>query len=227
MSLSDGWLGDGDAASNRPQEEVASLVMAGRCSANNQGHCAFAETTNGRLVELKTGLSNTESSAGVPDWYPSRILMADTSSKARGGGTLHLIGNKFIGILAKGGKELRAVDPRSDNGLIGRWPLPPEKRWVSVCSSAGNLYLLSDGNLAEPPQLYRFPLPAELHAASESKASILKTSETKPKQWVSHARTSELKTASTGLAELKTASKKTSTRKHGNTKNVLAAGDAQ
>jgi len=211
MSLSDGWLAEGDAASNRPQEEVASLVMAGRCSGNDQGHCAFAETTNGRLVELKTGLSNTESSAAVPDWYPTRIVMADTSSKTRGGGTLHLIGNKLIGILAKDGKELRAVDPSSENGLIGRWPLPSEKRWVSVCSSAGNLYLLSDGSLSEPPQLYRFPLPAVLHAAAESKASFLKTSETKPKQ--SDAQTSESKTASP----------KTATRKRGNTKGILDA----
>eukprot|EP00930_Biecheleria_cincta_P087526 TRINITY_DN7674_c0_g2_i1.p1 TRINITY_DN7674_c0_g2~~TRINITY_DN7674_c0_g2_i1.p1 ORF type:complete len:940 (+),score=134.34 TRINITY_DN7674_c0_g2_i1:152-2971(+) len=218
MSLSDGWLGEGDAASNRPQEEVASLVLAGRCSGTDKGHCAFAETTNGRLVELKTGLSNNESTAAaMSDWYPTRILMADTSSKARGGGTLHLIENQFIGILATDGKELRAVDPRGDGGLIGRWPLPSEKRWISVCSTAGNLYLLSDGNLLEPPQLYRFPLPASLHAASESKASFFKAAETKLKRGISHAQTSESKTAST----------KTSTRKHGSTTRVLAAGEAQ
>lgn len=218
MSLSDGWLGDGDAASNHPQEEVASLVMAGRCSGADQSHCAFAETTNGRLVELKTGLSSNESGATLPDWYPTRVLMSDTSSKARAGGTLHLLGNEFIGILAKDGKELRAIDPQSDGSLVGSWPLPREKRWVSMCSSAGNLYLLSDGNLVEPPQLYRFPLPSSLLAASESKASFLKTSATKPKatkpkEWTSNAQTSESRTASM----------KTSTRKRGNTQKILAA----
>eukprot|EP00930_Biecheleria_cincta_P087527 TRINITY_DN7674_c0_g3_i1.p1 TRINITY_DN7674_c0_g3~~TRINITY_DN7674_c0_g3_i1.p1 ORF type:complete len:911 (+),score=164.67 TRINITY_DN7674_c0_g3_i1:121-2853(+) len=179
MSLSDGWLGEGDAASNRPQEEVASIVFTERCSGAGQGKCAFAETTNGRLVELQAGLSSNRSDAAGPDWYPTRTLMADTSSDARGGGTLHLVGNRYIGILANYGTELRAVDPRSPGGLVGRWPLPSQKRWVSLCSSAGNLFLLSDGSVLEPPQLYRFPLPASLRAASESKAAAVIKSSTR------------------------------------------------
>lgn len=180
MSLSDGWLGEGDAAANQPQEEVESIAMAGRCPGADQGQCAFAETTSGRLVEFKTGLAK-DSGSTVPDWYPSRVLFADASSKAREGGTLHMLGDGYVGVLAKDGKELRALDPRSGTKVVGRWPLPADRRWTSMCSSAGSLYLLSEGSLEQPPQLYRFPVPSSLYDAAETKPSHAVHS----KQWIS------------------------------------------
>lgn len=188
MSLSDRWLGEGDAAANQPQEEVESIAMAGRCSGADPGQCAFAETTNGRLVEFKTGLSK-DSGSTAPDWYPSRVLLADASSKARAGGTLHMLGNGYVGVLAKDGKELRAVDPRSGSKVVGHWQLPAERRWTSMCSSAGSLYLLSEGNLVQPPQLYRFPLPASLYDDAVTKPTNDEASAVKPKQWASAVQT--------------------------------------
>jgi len=159
MSLSESWLGEGNAASGESQEEVASIAMAGRCS-NSEGQCAYAETTSGRVVEMMTGLS--KSGAGKADWYPTRVLLADVGSKDRKGGAMHMLGHQYIGVLAKDGKELRALDLGNGGKLAGRWPLPSEKRWSSLCSAEGSLFLLGAGSKEQRPQLFRFPLPSTL-----------------------------------------------------------------
>ncbi|CAK9002552.1 unnamed protein product [Durusdinium trenchii] len=87
MSLSDAWLGEGDAAAGTQ-------------------HCAYAETTSGRLVELKSGLGGS----GRPDWLPTRVLMADTHKAMRRGGDLHILGDRYLGMLGADGAELRAFD---------------------------------------------------------------------------------------------------------------------
>mmetsp|Transcript_98457 Transcript_98457/g.175375 ORF Transcript_98457/g.175375 Transcript_98457/m.175375 type:complete len:897 (+) Transcript_98457:128-2818(+) len=158
MSLSDGWLGEGDAAVGQPQEEVASIALAGRCS-DSEGQCAYAETTSGRVVEMKTGIGDAQKA----DWYPTRTLLADVSnSKGRRGGAMHMLGHQHIGVLAKDGRELRAIDVRNGGKLAGRWPLPSEKRWSSMCSAADGIFLLGQGGKEERPQLFRFPLPSSL-----------------------------------------------------------------
>lgn len=167
MSLSDAWLGEGDAAAGEAQEEVSSLALLDSCGANGNvsgtQHCAYAETTSGRLVELKSGLGGS----GRPDWLPTRVLMADTHKAMRRGGDLHILGDRYLGMLGADGAELRAFDVQNSGKLIGRWPLPLQKRWTGMCSAGGSLYLLSE----EPhlPQLFRFPLPWSLLPVAQVK----------------------------------------------------------
>eukprot|EP00933_Yihiella_yeosuensis_P005576 TRINITY_DN110119_c0_g1_i1.p1 TRINITY_DN110119_c0_g1~~TRINITY_DN110119_c0_g1_i1.p1 ORF type:complete len:933 (+),score=196.75 TRINITY_DN110119_c0_g1_i1:124-2922(+) len=169
MSVSDGWLGEGNAAGGTQQEEVASIALAGKCADAADSQCAYAETSRGRLVELKTGLSQSASSSQQhSDWFPTRTLLADISgTKTAAGGTLHMMGNQLIGVLAKGGTELRALDPKKGGAVTGVWPLPPQHRWTSMCSAAGNLYLMSEGTRTS--QIWQFPLPSVLQPESQSK----------------------------------------------------------
>eukprot|EP00913_Durusdinium_trenchii_P014097 g13231.t1 len=162
MSLSDAWLGEGDAAAGEAQEEVSSLALLDSCGANGNvsgtQHCAYAETTSGRLVELKSGLGGS----GRPDWLPTRVLMADTHKAMRRGGDLHILGDRYLGMLGADGAELRAFDVQNSGKLIGRWPLPLQKRWTGMCSAA---------SIQEPhlPQLFRFPLPWSLLPVAQVK----------------------------------------------------------
>lgn len=171
MFLSDGWLGEGDAAAGRSQEEVASIALAGKCSDSAKSHCAYIETTKGRLVELKTGLSKTSIGEQEPDWYPTRILLADVhASEMKTGGLLEMISGRFLGVLAKSGSELRALSLREGGHIMGRWTLPKEQRWTSMCSAAGSLFLLAEGSTH--PQLWRFPLPSVLQPVVKHKPRI-------------------------------------------------------
>ena len=70
------------------------------------GSCAYAETTSGRLVELKAGLGGTNlfssehllEGAGRPDWLPTRVLLADTTKAMRRGvATRHLLRRSLLG----------------------------------------------------------------------------------------------------------------------------------
>jgi len=192
MSLSDNWLGEGDAAQGRPQEEVASITMAGRCS-NGDSSCAYVETTSGRLVELKTGLvKKLAGKENVPDWFPTRVLLNDIGdSKERQGGAIHMLGNQYLGVIAREGTELRALDPRNGGKVAGRWPLPPQERWTSMCSSSGSLFLLAEGAPTRQPQLWRFPLPENLQPELQQKpSSLLAVSSESPKTSASRARVS-------------------------------------
>ncbi|CAJ1456224.1 unnamed protein product [Effrenium voratum] len=164
MSLSDGWLGEGDAAAGEAQEEVSSLALLDSCGkASGSQRCAYAETTSGRLVELKSGLEGSMRA----DWLPTRVLMADSRAMRRGG-DLHILGDRFLGLLA--GNELRVFDVQNSGGkLLGRWPLPTQRRWTGMCSAGGSLFLLSEDS---SPQLFRFPLPKSLLPASQSKPKL-------------------------------------------------------
>jgi len=200
MALSDSWLDDGDAAAGHAQEEVASLIVAGRCF-QAEGQCAFAETSRGRLVELKTGLSGAKPGAGA-DFFPTRVLLADDKTHARDGGSLHIISSRYIGLLAKGGTELQALDPQSGGKVVGRWPLPYSKHWTSMCSTAGNIYLLGE-DAGQPPQIFEFPLPSSLHSGEQIKPSLLQ--------------------AEKGAAKLNSQIHRGTHRKQGSSKSTLAA----
>lgn len=164
MSLSDAWLGEGDAAAGEAQEEVSSLALLENCGkASGEQNCAYAETTSGRLVEMKSGLGGS----GRPDWLPTRVLMADTHSTLRRGGDLHILGDRYLGMLGDDGTQLQVFDIQNSGKLLGRWPLPAQKRWTGMCSAGGSLYLLAEEPHA--PQLFRFPLPQTLQLVSKSK----------------------------------------------------------
>jgi len=182
MSLSDAWLGEGDAAAGEAQEEVSSLALLESCGkASGDQNCAYAETTSGRLVEMKSGLGGS----GRPDWLPTRVLMADTRNTLRRGGDLHILGDRYLGMLSADGTQLHVFDIQNSGKLLGRWPLPSQKRWTGMCSAGGSLYLLSEE--AHAPQLFRFPLPKSLQLASKSK----------PMKQVSHTTADDLKLLAT------------------------------
>eukprot|EP00439_Symbiodinium_sp_Y106_P057692 s2181_g8.t1 len=173
MSLGDTWLGQGDAARDESQEEVSSLAMMDRCISGSE-RCAYAETTGGRLVELKSGLMQ-----GSVDWLPTRVLLADVGRAAmRKGATsvdcaaLHTLGDRYLAMLVTGGRELRIFDLRQSGKMVQRYPLPAQKRWSSMCSAGSNLYLLSEDR-AEAAQIFRFPLPQSLLPLAQTKPAVL------------------------------------------------------
>ncbi|CAE7730954.1 unnamed protein product [Symbiodinium pilosum] len=167
MSLGDTWLGQGDAARDEAQEEVSSLAMMDRCVGSSQ-RCAYAETTGGRLVELKSGLAQ-----GSADWLPTRVLLADVGRAAmRKGAALHTLGDRYLAMLVTGGQELRIFDLRQSGKLLQRYPLPAQKQWRSMCSAGSNLFLLSE-DPAEAAQIFRFPLPQSLLPPAQMKPKVL------------------------------------------------------
>jgi len=167
MSLGDAWLGQGDAAKGFAQEEVASLAMLDRC-VNDGNRCAYAETTSGRLVELKSGLV-----AGSSDWLPTRVLLSDVArSGKQQGGVLHVLGDRYLGMLVNDGLELRIFDLRQSGKMVHRFPLPTQKQWSSMCSAGSDLFLLAE-DARLPAQLYRFPLPQSLLPGAQTKPAVL------------------------------------------------------
>ncbi|CAE7565818.1 unnamed protein product, partial [Symbiodinium sp. CCMP2456] len=167
MSLGDTWLGQGDAARDESQEEVSSLAMMDRCISGSE-RCAYAETTGGRLVELKSGLVQ-----GSVDWLPTRVLLADVGRAAmRKGAALHTLGDRYLAMLVTGGRELRVFDLRQSGKMVQRYPLPAQKQWSSMCSAGSNLYLLSEDR-AEAAQIFRFPLPQSLLPPAQTKPAVL------------------------------------------------------
>lgn len=167
MSLGDTWLGQGDAARDESQEEVSSLAMMDRCISGSE-RCAYAETTGGRLVELKSGLVQ-----GSVDWLPTRVLLADVGRAAmRKGAALHTLGDRYLAMLVTGGRELRVFDLRQSGKMVQRYPLPAQKQWSSMCSAGSNLYLLSEDR-GEAAQIFRFPLPQSLLPPAQTKPAVL------------------------------------------------------
>ncbi|CAE7206587.1 unnamed protein product [Symbiodinium natans] len=88
MSLGDTWLGQGDAARDESQEEAPKLGGAQRC--------AYAETTGGRLVELKSGLvqgrAKTLTAFGwFVSWNPA-FAVRQGGRAGNGGAVLDMMG---------------------------------------------------------------------------------------------------------------------------------------
>lgn len=154
LDLGGGWLRD---ASSESPEEVTSFTFAGGC-AEAQGRCAYAFTSGHRLLELRQGAA---------EWSPTRALLPGRSANVEGE-ALHMLGREHLGLLTAGGTELIAVNVRSGESA-GRWPLPRMKRWTSMCSTSGSLYLLGEEGRSRQPQLFRFPLPESLHPAKQTK----------------------------------------------------------
>mmetsp|Transcript_53019 Transcript_53019/g.152771 ORF Transcript_53019/g.152771 Transcript_53019/m.152771 type:complete len:978 (+) Transcript_53019:84-3017(+) len=188
MSFADHWLGEGDLSKGAPQEEVDSVAFVGRCRDGAEGHCAFAETSGHRVVEMRT----TGRSAGdQPDWFPSRIIQApqqrdedaegseeprarsliDFESTTSSESSLRLLGDvsrQQLGMLRtatelEGDREIPQqnleVISAVSGARLGVWSLPRTRRWTSMCSAGDDLYLLASG---ASPQVWRFPLPSAL-----------------------------------------------------------------
>jgi len=168
VSLAAAWLSEGSDMESAPQEEVSSIALAAGGCSGVAGECAFAQTTRQRIVELQAALNG--------GWFPTRVLQAfptgaqdglnGLSGRVLPGGALSLAGDRYLAVLRPNEKTIEALNPRmaigagGDDGLVmARWRLPGVSTWSAMCSAGRNLYLL-EGGLA--PQLWRFPLPAEL-----------------------------------------------------------------
>lgn len=176
MKLADSWLSEGDINVGTRQEEVSSLSFAENCRGSTR--CAFAETNKHRIVELGIHSHLGEQTAGNPNVYPTRIIqeasaLADEARIEHG--RLRLIGppgKPLLGLLRNASRSdgerprqrLHVMDPH-DGSFLGSWALPRSQQWMSMCSTADDLYLLAAG-LA--PQLWRYPLPLELRREATS-----------------------------------------------------------
>lgn len=179
-SLADEWLAEGDPAVGLPQEEVESMTFFGACKMG-QGQCAYAETSDQRIVEVRTGLKVNGTDLDEPDWFPTRVLQAPSPSLGRleatpgierKHGALRLLGSQdkpYLGALrgpfadgdAASQQMLEVIDPET-GALRGVWLLPLGHQWLSMCSTGSNLYFLA----ASPaPHLWRFPMPPWLLGA--------------------------------------------------------------
>jgi len=168
------WLGEGNAASGVPQEEVHSFALAEGCSGSQGGRCAFAETTSRRVVEVRS--EETGQNLAVvgetdePNWFPTRTVQAAAAPVAGArGGSLRLLGaahEPHLGVLytengrgsstVHGDRQIvQVLDPKTGD-LLRTWVLPERKRWSSMCSIGESLYLLAR---SPEPQIWRFPLP--------------------------------------------------------------------
>eukprot|EP00933_Yihiella_yeosuensis_P034225 TRINITY_DN27737_c0_g4_i1.p1 TRINITY_DN27737_c0_g4~~TRINITY_DN27737_c0_g4_i1.p1 ORF type:complete len:849 (+),score=118.37 TRINITY_DN27737_c0_g4_i1:301-2547(+) len=155
IAVSDSFLGS-------HLEEVTSFALSGRCSGSTESQCAYARTNHGRLVEFRRESNQTNKKL---QWIAHRSF--GHGFRSAEGGALHMIGNKYLGVLTEDGTELLALDPEKDGEIIGSWTLPNEDRWMSMCSASGSLYFLGDTD--EGPRLWRFPLPAKLQPLAREK----------------------------------------------------------
>lgn len=179
-SLADAWLAEADGEAERPQEEVNSLAM-GECSGGAGGSCTFAETSHHRIVELRTATQGDRAR-----WFPARLVQVPEGEQdvdaalhigSRQHGRLRVLGDAdhaFLGLLRddepqdhyddSGGDKLpftqriHVINP-SNGSYVGTWGLPSSHHWVSMCSTAKELFLLAEG---ASPHLWRFPLPPEM-----------------------------------------------------------------
>mmetsp|Transcript_16720 Transcript_16720/g.35488 ORF Transcript_16720/g.35488 Transcript_16720/m.35488 type:complete len:907 (-) Transcript_16720:136-2856(-) len=161
MRLSDTWLGSGSATEAQPQEEVTSIALAQGCSGG--GQCAYVETSDRRIVEVKAAIASGEKS-GEPDWFPTHMVLDHVGGQAAlPGGSLHLIAGRYLGVLQPKLQRLEVLDLKNGT-LVGSWDMPGSERWSAMCSMGSSLYFLTEGNA---PQLWHFPLPPELRPEEE------------------------------------------------------------
>jgi hypothetical protein len=167
------WLQEVGAA-GEPQEEV-SFITIGGSSCRGKGPCAFAQTTEHRIVELEVapGKDNSDATAS---WFPARVVHASgaENSKRDSHGGLSVVGSngKYLVELNSREQTLKALDLKVANTDISvnvtdtkhphQWQLPEDHRWVAACSSAESIFMLAEG---PSPQLWRFPLPFELQGS--------------------------------------------------------------
>jgi len=155
--LAHAWLGDADKAGARWQEEITSIASADSCQSEEAGAgpCTYVETSGQRLVEMRSGAG---ADSRAPTWLPSRILQGDRTGQLPNGGSLHLVGEKYLGVLRPHEQQLELLDPKNGTS-VGRWQLPEGQQWGAMCSTGGGVFLLTQG---ASPQLWRFPLPEGL-----------------------------------------------------------------
>jgi len=157
--VADEWLTE-DMDDEPVPEEVKSLAFATSCH-GGASDCAYVETSARRIVEVQKS-SAAEAGGEAQKWFPTRVLQARASEspeEGEGGGALHLINGKYLGVLLRDKKSLEVLDPAQGGMMVGRWQLPQDKSWDLMCSSGNEIYVLDKG---PSPQLWRFPLPQEL-----------------------------------------------------------------
>merc|ERR1711862_1087256 len=107
-----------------------------------------------------------------PAWVPTRILSSDVGGQPQqGGNALHIIGQKYLGIMQS--QKLKIFRPE-DGSEAGNWQLPSLSRnhhWSGMCGTSDHLYFLAQG---PSPQLWRFPLPDELQSEDAQKEDMSK-----------------------------------------------------
>jgi len=160
------WLADGNFVEERSQEEVKSFVYAGQCQ-NDDGQCAYVETSRNRIAEVQKNSENQES--GEAGWFPTRMVHQDdlASSTAVKGNTIHPITPDLLGVLQPNKMIFQAIEVETGEP-VGQWQLPElpnSEKWTSLCSVGNHLYFLSQGH---GPQIWQFPLPAELRSTDNS-----------------------------------------------------------
>jgi len=77
--------------------------------------------------------------------------------------SLHMIGDRYLGMLVAGGKHLHVVDPQ-DGSPIAQFLMPSPSKgqtWAAMCSAGADFFALTQG---PSPQLWRFPVPIELRS---------------------------------------------------------------
>lgn len=168
--LASTWLGEANAYTNAPQEEISSIALAKKCrSGDNTAICAYVETTGRRIVEVQ---SRQPSAPGTGGWFPARILRSENKdavepldveddgddvafARTPSSGALSVLEDEHLGVLGMRGTQLELVNIVSGQ-VDGQWALPGNKRYAAVCGLGSSFYAMGTG---KAPQLWRFPLP--------------------------------------------------------------------
>jgi len=175
-SLRGTWLDEPDGE-GKLSESVVAIAPTLRCNgpatsgANVTAAraCAHVGTTAGRIVEIEDSMTAGGLASGIREWVPSRLLReaGGTVPTTRqggvvGGGTLHGILGRYLGVLRPDIEHLAVLDPGKGGDVVGTWSVPSGQGWQAMCATGDYLYLLAKG---PSPQLWRFEVPAALQAS--------------------------------------------------------------
>jgi len=164
-AVSTAWLAEANSADGAPQEEVSFVAFDGPSGR------AYAQTNGHRIVELQAGRGEEE---GGRNWFPARVLQAGLPepSAASNGGGMSVLGDSYLAVLHERDQMLEAIELRpgetpskqsEDPAKVRYWRLPEDHYWGASCSVGDHIFLLEAGLT---PQLWQFPLPAELQSTS-------------------------------------------------------------
>jgi len=139
-------------------EHILSLALAPNCL-EGVSNCAYVQTSAHRLVEV----AHEGTHADEASYFPIHAFGQAPQDRVLQSASLHMIGDRYLGMLVAGGKHLHVVDPQ-DGSPIAQFLMPSPSKgqtWAAMCSAGADFFALTQG---PSPQLWRFPVPIELRS---------------------------------------------------------------